>query len=94
VAAVEGSSYFKLSRPLQWFTGNIGFHHVHHLNPRIPNYRLEKCHAENPMFQKVVTLTLWDSVKTMKLRFWDEERGRMISFKQFRQLRKQATVAS
>ena len=94
VAAVEGSSYFKLSRPLQWFTGNIGFHHVHHLNPRIPNYRLEKCHAENPMFQKVVTLTLWDSVKTMKLRFWDEERGRMISFKQFRQMRKQAMVGS
>ena len=94
VAAVEGSSYFKLSRPLQWFTGNIGFHHVHHLNPRIPNYRLEKCHVENPMFQKVVTLTLWDSVKTLKLRFWDEEQGRMVTFKQFRQMRKARAAAS
>ena len=89
-AAVEGSSYFKLSKPLQWFTGNIGFHHVHHLNPRIPNYRLERCHAENPMFQKVVTLTLWDSVKTLSLRLWDEEQRRMLTFRQFRQMRKRA----
>lgn len=89
-AAVEGSSYFKLSKPLQWFTGNIGFHHVHHLNPRIPNYRLERCHAENPEFQKVVTLTLWDSVKTLRLRLWDEEQRRMVSFRQFRQMRRQA----
>lgn len=93
VAAVEGSSYFKLSRPLQWFTGNIGFHHVHHLNPRIPNYRLEKCHAENPVFQKVVTLTLWDSIKTMRLRLWDEEQARMVTFKQFRQMRKARAAA-
>ena len=92
-AAVEGSSYFKLSRPLQWFTGNIGFHHVHHLNPRIPNYRLERCHAENPVFQKVVTLTLWDSVKTMRLRFWDEDAGRMVSFRQYRRMRKNQAAA-
>jgi omega-6 fatty acid desaturase (delta-12 desaturase) len=72
----------------------FGEHHVHHLNPRIPNYRLEKCHAENPVFQKVVTLTLWDSVKTMRLRFWDEEQGRMVTFKQFRQMRKAGAAAS
>jgi acyl-lipid omega-6 desaturase (Delta-12 desaturase) len=87
-AAVEGSSYFKLWRPLQWFTGNIGFHHVHHLNPRIPNYRLEKCHVENPMFQRVVTLTFWDSVKTMSLRLWDEEQKRMLTFREFRRMRR------
>lgn len=88
-AAVAGSSYFKLSRPLQWFTGNIGFHHVHHLNPRIPNYRLERCHADNPMFQGVVTLTLWESVKTMRLRFWDEDRRRMVTYRQFRRMLRQ-----
>jgi acyl-lipid omega-6 desaturase (Delta-12 desaturase) len=86
-AAVRGSSYFKLWRPLQWFTGNIGFHHVHHLSPRIPNYRLERCHQENPLFHSVKTLTLWESVKTFRLRFWDEDRRRMVSARELRRLR-------
>ncbi|MEO8200019.1 MAG: fatty acid desaturase [Gemmatimonadota bacterium] len=92
-AAVEGSSYFKLSKPLQWFTGNIGFHHVHHLNPRIPNYRLERCHSETDLFQNVKTLTLWDSVKTFRLRLWDEEHGRMVSFRELRRMMRERSAA-
>ena len=88
-AAVYGSSYFRLPKVLQWFTGNIGFHHVHHLSPKIPNYRLEKCHRENPTFQKVVTLTLRESVRTLGLRLWDEESGRMVSFGHLRRLRRE-----
>ncbi len=88
-AAVAGSSYFRLPKVLQWFTGNIGFHHVHHLSPRIPNYRLERCHKENPTFQKVVTLTLRESVRTLGLRLWDEESGRMVGFGHLRRLRRE-----
>ena len=88
-AAVHGSSYFRLPKVLQWFTGNIGFHHVHHLSPKIPNYRLEKCHRENPTFQKVVTLTLRESVRTLGLRLWDEESGRMVGFGHLRRLRRE-----
>jgi len=88
-AAVAGSSYFRLPKVLQWFTGNIGFHHVHHLSPKIPNYRLERCHKENPTFQKVVTLTLRESVRTLGLRLWDEESGRMVGFGHLRRLRRE-----
>ena len=90
-AAVMGSSYFRLPRVFQWFTGNIGFHHVHHLSPRIPNYRLERCHQENPELQRVTTLTLGRSIRTMRLKLWDEENGRMIGF---RDLRRRRSVAS
>ncbi len=88
-AAVAGSSYFRLPKVLQWFTGNIGFHHVHHLSPKIPNYQLERCHKENPTFQKVVTLTLRESVRTLGLRLWDEESGRMVGFSHLRRLRRE-----
>jgi len=88
-AAMYGSSYFRLPKVLQWFTGNIGFHHVHHLSPKIPNYRLEKCHRENPTFQTVVTLTLRESIRTLGLRLWDEESGRMVSFGHLRRLRRE-----
>jgi omega-6 fatty acid desaturase (delta-12 desaturase) len=88
-AAVYGSSYFRLPKVLQWFTGNIGFHHVHHLSPKIPNYQLERCHRENPSFQKVVTLTLRESVRTLGLRLWDEESGRMVGFGHLRRLRRE-----
>jgi omega-6 fatty acid desaturase (delta-12 desaturase) len=87
LAALQGSSYYKLPRVLQWFTGNIGFHHIHHLSPRIPNYLLEKCHEENPLFQQVVVLTLWSSFKTIFLSLWDEDQGRLISFGQLKSLR-------
>jgi len=81
-AALQGSSYYKLPKVFQWFSGNIGLHHIHHLSPRIPNYLLEKCHNENPEFQNVPTLTLKSSLKVLvsRLALWDEEQNRLISF--------------
>ncbi len=85
-AALKGSSYYKLPKVLQWFTGNIGFHHIHHLSPRIPNYKLEKCHKENPLFQTSTTLTLRTSLKSMILNLWDEKSKRLISFGDLKKL--------
>lgn len=79
-AAIQGSSYYKLPKLLQWFSGNIGFHHIHHLSPRIPNYNLEECHNENPMFQEAVTLTLATSLKSLRVRLWDEDRHKMMGY--------------
>jgi omega-6 fatty acid desaturase (delta-12 desaturase) len=81
LAALLGSSYYKLPKVLQWFTGNIGFHHIHHLNPRIPNYLLEDCHEENPLFQQVVILTLQSSLKSIFLSLWDEEQRKLVGFR-------------
>lgn len=85
LAALQGSSYYKLPKVLQWFTGNIGFHHIHHLSPRIPNYRLEQCHNENPLFQQTVVLTLRTSLRSIFLSLWDEEQKKLIGFHQLRQ---------
>ena len=85
--ALEGSSFYKLPRVLQWFTGNIGFHHIHHLSPRIPNYYLERCYKECELFQKVKPITLWASLKCIKFRLWDEENRRLISFREYYQLK-------
>ena len=90
-AALQGSSYYRLPKVLQWFTGNIGFHHIHHLSPKIPNYLLEKCHNENPVFQKVNILTIRSSLHSLKLRLWDEQQKKLISFAQF-QKRQQQTA--
>lgn len=79
-AAIRGSSYFRLPRILDWFTGSIGLHHVHHLGPRIPNYRLREAHEDNPLFHDVTTLTLASSVRTLRLALWDEEREELVSF--------------
>jgi len=84
-AAVEGSSFYKLPRILQWFTGNIGYHHIHHLSPRIPNYNLERCHNENPMFQ-VEPVTLRQSLGCLRYRLWDEENMRLIDFQEYREM--------
>ncbi|MEZ5071528.1 MAG: fatty acid desaturase [Bacteroidales bacterium] len=84
--ALEGSSYLKFPRLLQWFSGNIGFHHVHHLSPKIPNYNLERCHRENAMFRGIKPVTFRPSLRTMNLRLWDEKLGKLISFRQFRQM--------
>ena len=81
-AALYGSSFYKLPKVLQWFTGNIGFHHIHHLSPRIPNYRLEACHEANPIFQQVKPLTLRTSLKSLYVRVWDEDRHKMIGYHQ------------
>jgi omega-6 fatty acid desaturase (delta-12 desaturase) len=80
-AAIRGSSYFRLPRVLQWFTGNIGLHHVHHLGPRIPNYNLQACHDENPVFHDATVLTLRESLRCLRLSLWDEERGRLVGFR-------------
>jgi omega-6 fatty acid desaturase (delta-12 desaturase) len=79
-AAMEGSSYYKLPRLLQWITGNIGFHHIHHLSPRIPNYNLEKCYNENPAFQAVEPLTLLGSLRCLSVRLWDEDKHLMVGY--------------
>ncbi|MEM7129221.1 MAG: fatty acid desaturase [Chloroflexota bacterium] len=82
LAALEGSSYYELPLVLQWFTGNIGFHHIHHLSPRIPNYKLQRCHEENVLFQQAPKLTLWSSLKTTSLALWDENQERLVSFRE------------
>ncbi len=87
LAALQGSSYYKLPKILQWFTGNIGYHHVHHLSPKIPNYQLEKCHKAIPEFQNAPVLTLKSSFKSIFLRLWDEKQNKLISFHQFKRLR-------
>jgi omega-6 fatty acid desaturase (delta-12 desaturase) len=79
-AALEGSSFYKLPRILQWFSGNIGFHHIHHLSPRIPNYELERAHESEPMFQQVKTLTLRSSLKSLSFRLWDEGRSKLTGY--------------
>jgi len=80
-AALLGSSHLRLPRLLQWFTGNIGLHHIHHLNPRIPNYRLQECHDANPLLRTAPILTLWSGLRQGRFALWDEERGRMVPFK-------------
>lgn len=83
--ALKGSSYFKLPRILQWFSGNIGFHHIHHLGPGIPNYNLESCHCAEPMFRDIKPLTLADSFGTLSLRLWDESSRRLVGFRSLKQ---------
>lgn len=82
--ALEGSSFLKFPRLLQWFSGNIGYHHIHHLSPKIPNYKLERCHKENQMFAEIKPVTFKPSIRTMALRLWHEKKGRLISFRQYR----------
>jgi acyl-lipid omega-6 desaturase (Delta-12 desaturase) len=79
-AALRGSSYLKLRQPLQFFSGNIGLHHVHHLNARIPNYNLQRAHDENPVFHGVPTISLRDGIRAVGLKLWDEREGRLVGF--------------
>ncbi|HEV2975144.1 MAG TPA: fatty acid desaturase [Solirubrobacteraceae bacterium] len=83
-AALRGSSFLKLPRVLQFCTGSIGYHHVHHLSARIPNYNLKRAHDENPMFHEVPTLSVWDGLRAVTLKLWDEEQKRLVSFAQAR----------
>jgi len=80
-ASLRGTSYLRLPAILQWFTGNIGFHHVHHLNPKIPNYRLAACHAASPDLQHAPTLTLLGALKGSGWWLWDDVQGRMVRFR-------------
>lgn len=86
-AALQGSSFYKLPRILQWFTGNIGFHHIHHLSSRIPNYNLERCHNAEPLFQTVPPVTLFGSLKSLAFRLWDEKQHRLVGFGHLRNFR-------
>ena len=80
-ASLQGATYLRLPAVLQWFTGNIGFHHVHHLNPRVPNYRLQKCHERVATHCDVPALSLREGLAALRLVLWDEDRDRMVSFR-------------
>jgi omega-6 fatty acid desaturase (delta-12 desaturase) len=80
-AAFNGSSFYKLPKVLQWFSGNIGFHHIHHLSPRIPNYHLQRCHDASTLFGQVKPITLLSSLRSLTFRLWDERRGRLVGFR-------------
>ena len=86
--ALEGSSYYQLPRVLQWFTGNIGLHHVHHVRPRIPNYRLQQCFDGTPALQAVRPLTLRGSLRSLRLNLWDEAQHKLVSFRALETLSK------
>lgn len=92
-AAIEGSSFYKLPKVLQWFSGNIGFHHIHHLSARIPNYHLERCHRSHPLFQSVKPITLPASLKCAAYRLWDEENKKLVGYRYLKTYLKQARLA-
>ncbi len=81
-AALAGSSYYRLPKILQWFTGNIGLHHIHHLDARIPNYLLQSCHDANPELQQVHEFSLWESISCVHAKLWDPEQQKMVGFDQ------------
>ncbi len=90
-AGMDGSSFYKLPRVLQWFTGNIGFHHIHHLSPKIPNYKLEACHNENPEFQ-IEPLTFRESLKSLFFRLWDEKNKMLVGWEVLKQYRRKVQI--
>jgi omega-6 fatty acid desaturase (delta-12 desaturase) len=79
-AALRGSTHYDLPAVLQWFTGNIGFHHLHHLDARVASYNLPRCHRENPTLRAAVRLTLRSSLRTMSLALWDERAKKLVAF--------------
>ena len=91
-AALRGSSYLRLPRVLQWCTGNIGFHHIHHLSSRVPNYNVQRCHDENPELQQVPTLTLGQALHTVRLKLWDEDRQRLVGWRDLREAQRAGEV--
>ncbi len=86
-AALKGSSFYRLPRALQWFSGNIGYHHIHHLSARIPNYNLERCHEADERFRAVEAVTLRTSLRSLRFRLWDEEGRRLIGYRELAELR-------
>jgi omega-6 fatty acid desaturase (delta-12 desaturase) len=83
-AALRGSSFLKLPGPLRFCTGSIGYHHIHHLDARVPNYNLKRAHEQNAVFQSVPTLGLRDGLEAVRLKLWDEERQRLVPFSALR----------
>ncbi|RWZ58701.1 fatty acid desaturase [Halobacillus fulvus] len=92
-AAVDGSSYYKLPKVLQWVSGNIGFHHVHHLSPRVPNYRLEEAHEQTPPLKHATTITLKSSLESIRFRLYDEKNKTFVSFKEAKSRKKTKPVS-
>lgn len=90
LAAVEGSSFYKLPKLMQFLTGNIGYHHVHHLSPRVPNYKLEMAHNNTQPLENVPTITLATSLSSLRFRLWDEESKNFVSFKDIKYLTKKS----
>jgi len=86
-AAFHGSSYYVLPGVLQWFTGNIGFHHIHHLCPSIPNYRLQECCEGNKTLSEAGRMTFLESLKCVRFSLWDEELAKMIRFCDLRKIK-------
>lgn len=93
LAAMKGATFYNLPKLFHWLTGNIGYHHIHHLSSKIPNYNLQKCAKENPILQKyVLKLSFLESLKMIYNKLWDEEQQRMISFREYYQLEKMRAV--
>ena len=88
-AALKGSSYYKLPRIFQWLSGNIGYHHIHHLSSRIPNYNLERCHNSHPVFQQVKPITIRISLKSLAYRLWDEKKRKLVGYRRMREARRE-----
>jgi acyl-lipid omega-6 desaturase (Delta-12 desaturase) len=82
--ALQGSSCLKLPKIFQWFTANIGLHHIHHVRPSIPNYNLQPCYDEFPAFQAVQALTMWTSLKSLRLGLYDVGQNKLVSFRSLR----------
>jgi len=85
-SGLEGSSYYKLPKVLQWIVGNIGLHHIHHVRANIPNYNQQRCYNEVPVLQKVKPLTIRRSLKSLWLNLWDEQKQKLVSFRSIRML--------
>ena len=88
-AALKGSSFYKLPRILQWFSGNIGFHHIHHLSPRLPNSNLDRCHRSDPMFHEVQPVKLLASSRLFHLRLWDESAKKLVGYRRAHEIRRE-----
>ena len=93
-AALRGSSYLRLPKVLQFFTGNIGLHHVHHLNSKIPNYNLQRANDETPVFDRVPRMSFWDGLRATRLKLWDEHARRLVSWGDIRRGRRAAFAGS
>jgi omega-6 fatty acid desaturase (delta-12 desaturase) len=83
-AALRGSSYLRLPKVLQFFTGNIGLHHVHHLSTQVPNYNLQRAHDNVPILRDVSPISLWDGLRAVRLKLWDDETARLVTWKEHR----------
>ncbi len=93
-AALQGSSYLKLPKILQFFSGNIGLHHVHHLSARVPNYNLQRAHDENAIFHDVPVLAAADAFRSVRLKVIDPSSGRLLTWAEVRALRAAAPASS